>query len=99
MAILNVSELVEQRGGPACIPETAVIADATNGVVYVQQGEHAPGFDGWARHVDVHHSFGTHSAPWHIMQARSAVVKVTDGLSALRQAWRVGAQRKWLCRG
>ena len=70
MAILNVSELVEQQGGPGCRPEDAVVADADNGVVYVQQGPHAPDGVRWLAGVDTHHSFGTHSAPWHLMEVR-----------------------------
>ena len=51
-------------------------ADASNGVVYVQEGPHQPGAKGWQSLVDTHHSFGTHSAPWHLMEARHSMEHV-----------------------
>lgn len=69
VAVLDVSALVEQQGGPACVTEDEVVADASNGVIYTQEGQHKPGADGWQADVDTHHGFGTHSAPWHLLQA------------------------------
>ena len=71
--ILDVSALVESLGGPACVAEEAVVADSSNGVVYIQEGPHKAGQDTWQNKVDTHHSYGTHSAPWHLMEARLAL--------------------------
>ena len=61
--MLDVSKLVVQLGGPACVPEEAVVVDESNGVVYSQQN-----LTGWQAQLSAHHSYGMQSSPWHIKE-------------------------------
>ena len=70
-AVLDVSALVEQQGGPACVTDDEVVADPSNGVVYTQENERKPGAAVWQADINAHHGFGTHAAPWHLLQVRS----------------------------
>ena len=47
--------------------------NAGSGIVYLPEGDHAPGFPDRPFDWSAHHKYGTHAAPWYLAQVRLAV--------------------------